>query len=444
MGKNKILICVLLVVLTAGSWCSFASAKVKKNNSYKQYVRIGDDKYEKTLYQEAVRAYQEALKIKDSKTVCDKLIAACEGYNKENKSYASRNNLIEQLEYCISKYPNESEYWEKEVKTCIQNQDYDSAIRVCKNGEKQKIKSEKFIQLKEEVKHSFEIKNVAYSAYKNEVNGYFILGTGDDWKIISSDMEQEIKQTYKEAGYIGEGSIYLAQIEDEVQFLNLEGVIKGKPKLKGIEFGMYSEGFCSLKVDEEYVVIDKDGKILKDNLSYAGAFQNGFMPVQDKSGKWGLIKQDGSYKVKPQFEEIVVDYAGRYLFEDTIIVKENGKYKFYSENLKKQKSKFECSEIDIPTTDGLLAYKEDEKWGYVDYKGKVQIKAQYEDAKSFSNGVAAVCKNEKWGYINKKGEKLTECEYYECGYVSAKGSAMISDKSENYHCLIFRFPEYLN
>ncbi len=43
------------------------------------------------------------------------------------------------------------------------------------------------------------------------------------------------------------------------------------------------------------------------------------------------------------------------------------------------------------------------KIGFIDQLGKIAIKFQFDEAKSFSEGLAAVKSNGKWGYINKLG-----------------------------------------
>lgn len=43
------------------------------------------------------------------------------------------------------------------------------------------------------------------------------------------------------------------------------------------------------------------------------------------------------------------------------------------------------------------------KWGYVDESGKFQIKAKYQSAEPFVNGLACVCEKGKYGYLNKSG-----------------------------------------
>ena len=55
--------------------------------------------------------------------------------------------------------------------------------------------------------------------------------------------------------------------------------------------------------------------------------------------------------------------------------------------------------------------KDNGKWGYKDAKGAIFIEPQYDDAKTFSEGVAVVKSGEKYGMINLQGEYVIKPEY---------------------------------
>lgn len=67
-------------------------------------------------------------------------------------------------------------------------------------------------------------------------------------------------------------------------------------------------------------------------------------------------------------------------------------------------------ELIMDYSEGLAAVKEknfggrEGKYGFIDRFGKMKIAAQWDEAFSFSQGLAAVKKDGKWGYINQEGE----------------------------------------
>lgn len=56
-------------------------------------------------------------------------------------------------------------------------------------------------------------------------------------------------------------------------------------------------------------------------------------------------------------------------------------------------------------SEGMAAIKKekDQGFGFYDYDGDEVIEPRYEDAKTFSEGLAPVRYNGKWGYVNRKG-----------------------------------------
>ena len=74
-----------------------------------------------------------------------------------------------------------------------------------------------------------------------------------------------------------------------------------------------------------------------------------------------------------------------------------------------------------------LAFCREGLWGFVSLDGTVLIEPQFEDASSFSKGMAAVKKDGKWGYIDKTGEFLIPPTFDEAGPLSPSGSAFVKN-----------------
>ena len=115
---------------------------------------------------------------------------------------------------------------------------------------------------------------------------------------------------------------------------------------------------------------------------------------------------------------------GSYLKNGIMFAKSDGKYKIYDKDGKRVGS-FECDDIDVITDDGIIAFKKNDKWGFVDTTGKVVVEAKFDNAKSFSNGLAAVCQGEKWGFADKDGTVVIDCQFFDADYFNSKRNCLV-------------------
>lgn len=89
----------------------------------------------------------------------------------------------------------------------------------------------------------------------------------------------------------------------------------------------------------------------------------------------------------------------------------------------------------------IVYFNETAKAGFCNSNGDVFIPAQFDDAKSFSEGLACVKKGGKWGFIDRTGEIAIPCAYSDVS--PFKGGNAIADaivdedgKRKTMHCLI--------
>ena len=62
-------------------------------------------------------------------------------------------------------------------------------------------------------------------------------------------------------------------------------------------------------------------------------------------------------------------------------------------------------------SEGLARVKQNGKYGYIDKTGKIAIPYQFDDAVLFSEGLARVRQNGKYGYIDKTGKIAIPCQF---------------------------------
>ncbi len=61
-------------------------------------------------------------------------------------------------------------------------------------------------------------------------------------------------------------------------------------------------------------------------------------------------------------------------------------------------------------------------WGFINHDGSIMLEPKYEDARSFSNGLAAVEVNGLWGYIDTEGNMVIEPQFFDARDFTASGS----------------------
>lgn len=82
-------------------------------------------------------------------------------------------------------------------------------------------------------------------------------------------------------------------------------------------------------------------------------------------------------------------------------------------------------------SDGRIrVYSQDKKYGYLAEDGSLAVRAVYEDAASFSNGLAAVKSGSNWGYIDPNNRTVIDFKYQEAYSFTAEGTADVCRNGE--------------
>ena len=141
-----------------------------------------------------------------------------------------------------------------------------------------------------------------------------------------------------------------------------------------------------------------------------------------------------------EYKDIVLSETGSYMSNDVMIAStKEGTYTIYNNKLE-EKANVTCSEIGKTSNNGLIAFKNNNKWGFVNEEGKIVIEPQYDNAKSFSYGLAAVYSKGKWGFIDKNNEVVIDYQFKDTDsnaayYFNSNGSCYVgadySGENEN-------------
>jgi len=166
------------------------------------------------------------------------------------------------------------------------------------------------------------------------------------------------------------------------------------------------------------------------------------LSADGKTTKWGFIDADGNVLVQPEWDAVGEGYVyGQAVFctEGRCGIRRDGKdgYIDYKGRLV-VKNQFD---LVGPFIEGLAWVQLNNRTGYINKAGQYVINPQFSGARDFHEGLAAVHVDSGWGFINKAGQFVIKptfqsvtsdfsdglagvCLDSKCGYISNKGIAI--------------------
>ena len=175
--------------------------------------------------------------------------------------------------------------------------------------------------------------------------------------------------------------------------------------------GIFNDGWGIIKKDSLYLFIDRNGNLKEPARKYDNLndFKSGFA--------LGVIKGQNNnpstyyYINKDLKEQFSVSFKEAYAFWDEVaIVKRDKAYELMNKKGEVFKSLGAVDFLKF-SVDGMLAIRENKKWGYANSRGDIVISPRYDSCDVFKFGYAKVMKDKKWGIIDKAGNEIIEPKY---------------------------------
>jgi len=181
-------------------------------------------------------------------------------------------------------------------------------------------------------------------------------------------------------------------------------IYAGENEYLGCRTFINTPGIIIVKKDKMYGAINTEGKEIVPCIYSYAQVEKGLVKVTHGtelfSSTNGVYDREGNEILKCKYRTMNIG-------ENSIIARDN------SNNLESIIFDHKGNEIiknnvyDFMRhfSEGLAAVAKDYgKFGFYDHDGDVVIEPKYEDAKTFSEGLAPVKYNGKWGYVNRKGD----------------------------------------
>ncbi|MEM7038139.1 MAG: WG repeat-containing protein [Bacteroidota bacterium] len=133
--------------------------------------------------------------------------------------------------------------------------------------------------------------------------------------------------------------------------------------------------------------------------------------------KWGAVDRTGKVRVEPQYNQLYTDHD----FGMSVIMTADFKYGVMDSNFNVVHEPKWNAMDQYYGDNGLVWYGDGKgnvmgrlrsgKYGYINTKGEIAIKAQYDAPGRFAEGLAAVKKGKKYGFINPENEVKIDFKY---------------------------------
>lgn len=425
MINNKILVSLLLSVLVVIGWSSmFFANDSEEKEAFEISVKAAEDYFNRGLYQLSIKEYKNALKYKNEKSLWENMFKAYDCRKEEDDEIIEE--YIDSVNDACTAVPDNVGYRLRLAELYLGEDDYSSAYEVLNNAEKAQVTSKELDELYIQVKYSYDLPTEFYNKASSFINEEYIVAEEQLYGSIDAEGSEQVGQEYLCLSPLGESGIRLYKSNNDTRLIDSGGVVQGIIKDYSVKnAGIFADGMIPILTDQDkYGYCNSLGDYMFGGFDYAGTFVSDTAAVK-KDNRWILINKKGQKVHNEEFEDIVINPDGSYI-KDNIIIANDGKgYTFYNEEFE-HISEFRCDDIDIYTRDNLIAFCVNKKWGFVDSKGNVKIKPQYDTAKSFSNGLAAVCKDGKWGFINSDAKVVVDYMFSDVDYLNSEGSCMVN------------------
>ena len=466
MKKTSSMMIVLLIGMIVIGWIAslLDNTAEEQKAQYDGAIKLAEDYMNRGLYQLAIAEYDKALLIKDSVKIRDK---AFEAYKKRLEE--SDDILSAYIEAAVSAntmYPEEEKYYVLLAELYIKSGEYQTAYKCLNDAVNSGMKNDDITKLLSDVKYSYELTWYKYDDFFEMSNGEYAVCRENNWGYIDENAATTYEKEYYFVSRVGDEGVRILSkvdlIEKEVEdsesnddgnledttileqvydFDNAEtilydenSVVRGKLSFIPVWAGSYAEELICIDDGKKIGFYNSLGDYKFGEYLNASNFQNGKAAVEVEDGKWIFVNNKGKQEGKKEYQDVKISNNNTYIVNNIMAVKKDDKY-ILIDNEHNKIGKFECEDIDIISSDGLTAFKKDGKWGFVNSEGKIKIKAEYDEARSFSNGLAAVCKDDKWGFINEDGKVVIEYQFIDADYFNSEGNCFVKTMQDEWQII---------
>lgn len=439
MKKFRFGVPLLLILLLAGSVYYMVGNRTAVIREYQKKLAQAREAVENGVITDGVALYTQALSIYPS----------IEIYTEVGNVYLEAEDLRGAKNWYerefVKKYPNDPQAYEYGMRVSMASEDYRGIFQIYDTCTKKEALSDNIEQLIKPVWYAYELMFGDYDEVGSfsSSNGLAAVKKGGQWGYVDQDGKSELPFSYQLAGVFYD---YAAVVDREGKafYIDADGNTKITASLfvdaAGNPAGIRQFGPA---LDDQILAFDgtdwsyysqKTYQKLYGGYKDATVVANGIGAVTKDGRLWALIGKNGQEVTGYDYEDIVTNGRGIACCTKGVFVQQNGKFwlmdtegRFINHNA--------YDAVDGFYTDAWAAVQKNGKWMFVNDEGEEKDLGEFEEAKSFSNGLAAVKKNGMWGYIDLNGNQAIDCIFYEAEAFNSAGTAFVKPSEDKWNAL---------
>ena len=426
MKLSKIILPVVLIGVTFIAWISFFSGTLGTVSQYNDCIAAAEDSVEKGLYEQAVEYYRESLKYKNTSDTYYSIKDAFELYYAEEHTAFVRGIYSEAMYEASAAYPENADFWEKNVSLAMEVEDFDEAYSMVKSARKSGVDTEYINETYSTLLYMVEADYNIYTDFVTSLNGYITVYDGEAYTVLNN-VGTPLRSRYTFAGPINENGKGMYVNSVDARILDSYEVARARFDVELEDAGYFNDalGIVPVNTNGVWRYMTFAGEILPGEYEIAAGFYNDTTVAYDGNA-WYTVASDGSAEKLDGIEDVKLDLDGCFGRSDVIVAKKDGKYGLYDTSFAPL-CDFTAEDMDICIDGNLIAFKKDGKWGFVDSEGNVKLEPKFDGAKSFANGYAAVCNEEgKWGFVKDDFETVIDYSFLDAYYFTSSETCPVS------------------
>ncbi len=422
MKNYRKILPIVLAFLMVLSWYMLISDTVQKERDFRSYLNVAREKAAVGITVLAVDNYKKALEIKDDPDI---YVEVADYYKNIGDSY----KYIDWCENFYESYPTEPKAVDCVLEAYLTDQDYESCFDVITVAAKRNIKTKYLAETENQLRYLYELDYTGYDDVADMFTGNrSAVNIEGKWGYVDMFGNKAVSCQFVEAGpYIQSDYAPVKAENGEAFFIDLEGnkILATKEAFE--IFGGYSNDLIPAKqANGKYTYVDESFKSVFGEYDYASTMYDGVAAVLNGT-EWQIIDEKGKNKAKQSFQEIVIDQRGIAYLNERLFVKQGDGQIIMVDSSGNQVGTQSFEEAKLFASESYAAVKVDGKWGFVDKKGTMQIEPQFDEARSFKNGLAAVRVQDKWGFIDEEGTICIEPAFDSAKDFNAKGGCFVKN-----------------